>query len=200
MELEDLQQAGVLHLWRRKDSPRPEGLTWTSWAGQIIRYGILEALRQEDLRVMSPVSRALLAKTRQAGAELQQKLLREPRRWEIAGHMGVTVQQLDEALDELLEVFFSSDLPTEDASDPVDSCPDGRNQPDEAYELLQQAQRLRDAVRELPHLQRVVAEQVLFEGRAKKDIAAEQGVSQSSVSQALRLGVEKLTERMKGFR
>lgn len=56
---------------------------------------------------------------------------------------------------------------------------------------------LRAAVKELPNLQRVVVEQALFLGRAKKDIAQAQGVSQSSVSQALRLGVQKLTERMK---
>lgn len=202
MEVEDLQQAGVLHLWRRRDSPRPEHLTWTAWAGQIIRYGILEALREQDLRVMSTASRMLLGRTRQASAELEQKLLREPTRWELAGYMGITTQQLDEALDELLVLFFESDAVVEQEWDGtrVLNFPDERKQPDEAYELLQQAQMLRAAVKELPPLQRVVAEQVLFEGRAKKDIAAEQGVSQSSVSQALRLGVQKLTERMKEAR
>lgn len=200
MEIEDLQQAGVLHLWRRRDSPRPDHLTWTGWAGQIIRYGILEALREQDLRVMSPTARVTLAKMREANAALEQKLQREPRRREVAESIGMTMEQVDAALDELLETFFTSDLPPEIGVDRVDVYPDDRKRPDEACELLQQAQMLRAAVNELPRLQRVVVEQALFLGRAKKDIAQAQGVSQSSVSQALRLGVQKLTERMKGAR
>ena len=203
MEIEDLQQAGVLHLWRRRGSPRPGHLTWTGWAGQIIRYGILEALRQEDLTTMSPEIRKLLGRARQTSREMQQKLLREPTARELIDALGIDDATYNEMTSQVLVLYYESDGPIghTDRDSQVDSFivrhSDDRKQPDEACELLQQAQMLRAAVKELPNLQRVGVEQALFLGRAKKDIAQAQGVSQSSVSQALRLGVQKLTERMK---
>lgn len=202
LEAEDLLQAGVLHLWRRRDRPRAEDLPWSSWAGQIIHFGVQNAIREQELKAMSQATRVALAQMGDAVRALQHKLLREPTRAEVAEYLETPRENIDEAYVSRMRVVSESggNIHAPGGMEYEHRLECRRNRPDVQYELLEQAQMLRAAVKELPPLQRVVAEQVLFEGRAKKDIAAEQGVSQSSVSQALRLGVQKLTERMKETR
>ena len=57
LEVEDLQQVGVLHLWRRRDRPRPDGVSWSAWAGSTIRFGMLETLRYLDHEEMATKAR-----------------------------------------------------------------------------------------------------------------------------------------------
>lgn len=194
-EIEDLQQVGVLHLWRRRDRPRPEGVRWESWAGSTIRFGMLEVLRRLDHEEMAVEARRHWYRALAAREALRQRLLREPTVAELAEELGVSLTEHFRLTRLHLQVSLASEITAEEgaAFDPADT----RNTPEQDYEELETARALRRAVAELPKLQRIVVEDVLYRGRDKKDCAADLKVSDSSVSHALRLATKNLNERMK---
>lgn len=194
-EIEDLQQVGVLHLWRRRDRPRPDGVSWSSWAGSTIRYGMLETLRYLDHEEMATKARPHRFQAEAAREALRHRLLREPTEAEVAQELGLDLDEHLRMLQLRIQVSLASEITAEEgaAFDPADT----RNTPEQDYEELETARALRRAVAELPKLQRIVVEDVLYRGRDKKDCAADLKVSDSSVSQALRLATKNLNERMK---
>lgn len=120
--------------------------------------------------------------------------------------VGIDSDTYNNLMLNVLQLSYESDGPTEYTTKDgqidgfIIRYPDARKQPDETYEMIQQARILRAAIERLRPNQRAAVEQALFKGRAKKDIAAAEGISPSRVSQLLDRAIEKLAERMKEAR
>jgi RNA polymerase sigma factor for flagellar operon FliA len=197
LEVEDLQQAGVIYLWRLRDRPRPEGVSWEAWAARTIRFGILNALREADYEHMAVKTRAHWQRATAAWDVLHQRLLREPTQGEVARALGMSLSEHLRLGQHQVHIALASEVSTDEGAtfDPADT----RNTPEQDYVQFETEEALRKAIAELPKVQRIVVEDVLYHGQTQSDSAAGRGGAESSTSQNLRRAAKKLNQRMKEY-
>jgi RNA polymerase primary sigma factor len=110
--LEDLINEGNLGLLKaaqRFDETR--GYKFISYAVWWIRQSILAALANHSKIVRMPLNRArVLNQIKRVSGELQQKLRRKPEPDEIAGALGLTVDEVNDTLPLMQDNFFLDDF------------------------------------------------------------------------------------------
>lgn len=174
---------GLLQGHRSFESAR--GVSFAHFARTCIRNAIFDEFRRR-----TPVSRSQL-RTRQrieeTVATLTQRWQRDPEEFEVATHLGVTLEAYHQLLEELQPITFESisepsRLSTDDGGD-LDLPDLNQVAPDElAVDHDRQAQ-VRQRLRTLPSDLKKVITLFYYEGLRFKDIAEILGVSAARVSQ-----------------
>jgi len=201
VELGDLVGAGVFGLIRAVESFDPEReIKFETYAVHKIRGAILDELRSLDW-----VPRSVRQKARdlqKTYAELSMRLGRMPYDDEVAEHLGLSIAEFEEVLNEVAPLTvlsldeqdgFEEDGPTlsETVADP---------QAVNALEELSERERrrvLRDAIAGLPEKERVVISLYHYEELNFKEIGKAMGVTESRVCQIHSKAMLKLRSRMR---
>jgi RNA polymerase sigma-B factor len=128
----------------------------------------------------------------QALPELSQRLGRSPTIAELAKELGVTEEDVVQAMD-AVQAYSTTSLEApigEEGSAPIDTLGD----PDPSLELLDEWATLAPAVRDLPERERKVLYLRFFSGLTQSEIAAQIGVSQMHVSRILSQTLDRLRD------
>ena len=184
--LDDLMQVGYLGLLKAIDRFDPErGLEFTTFATPTILGEIKRHFRDKGWSVRVPRRlQELSAKVNQATDKLTNELQRSPKVEEIAEYLGVTV-------DEVLEAMESSSAYT---SVPIEAP--GASDSDDAPSILD---RYADDDNELDSLadrERKVIELRFVKGMTQIEIAKKLGISQVQVSRLLRRTLKKIQDKI----
>lgn len=201
VELGDLVGAGVFGLIRAVESFDPEReIKFETYAVHKIRGAILDELRSLDW-----VPRSVRQKARdlqKTYAELSMRLGRMPYDDEVAEHLGLSITEFEELLNEVAPLTvlsldeqdgFDEDGPTlsETVADP---------QAADALEDIADRERrkvLRDAIAALPEKERVVVSLYHYEELNFKEIGKVLGVTESRVCQIHSKAMLKLRSRVR---
>ncbi|NPV28232.1 MAG: FliA/WhiG family RNA polymerase sigma factor [Firmicutes bacterium] len=188
-ELDDLINAGVYGLINAVDRFDPDrGFKFETFALARIKGAILDWLRafnwipQSVRNKARSLERALLS--------LEQSLGRPPEDHEIAAHLGLTLKQFHQMMDEVapvtlisLEDSLYSDSDNESYS-LGEVIPDPKaKDPVEHLELEEIKEVLAQAIAKLPEKEKLVTTLYYYEGLTLKEIGKVIGVSESRVSQ-----------------
>jgi RNA polymerase sigma factor for flagellar operon FliA len=178
---DDLMSAGyaaLVHAARGFDADR--GVPFARFAAARVRGALLDELRGLDWASRSVRQRA--RRTDTARQELTAELGRTPTIQEVAARMGVTVEEIENADDDVHRavVFSLQGFATAAADDMVTEPSAG---PEEMLIRRERLGYLRHAVDALPERLRVVVEGYFFDERPMVRIAEELGVTESRVSQ-----------------
>lgn len=198
VDREDLARAGALGLVEaahRYDGSR--GVPFERYAAQRIRGAMLDAVRAADWapRSLRTSSRRMEA----ARQSLSTDLGRQPTDEELAGAMGVAVEDLTELQTKVQQAVVLA-LDEQVAHDDeqaslVDLLPDAdADEPSEVLERHELHGYLRDAVHLLPERHRLVVVGYFLEGRTSGELAALLGVTESRVSQLRSEALEMLRD------
>ena len=184
VEREDLYGAGVLGLIdavERFDAAR--GVAFTTFAEMRVRGAMLDSLRALDWASRSARRRA--KELQNAFAECEQKKGRAATEEEVAAHLKIPLQQLQENLSEMRSLTVSEiDRPDEETGlSTADLLRDESLSPFDEYEERERRARLAKAVDKLPLRERQVVSLYYLEELTMKEIGAVMGVSESRVSQ-----------------
>jgi RNA polymerase sigma factor for flagellar operon FliA len=199
---EDFYSVGVMGLMHAAAAYDPNrGASFKTFAYTAIRGAILDEIRKLD-----PVPRTRRDRLREvdrAARALQVVLNRAPTLEELAEHLGVSAQDLDDdllalhtcrvlSLDEVVAPgdgeagTLSSLLVSETSADPADEVA--------AHEQVEQLAR---AISELPDTERYVVVLYHYEDLFLKEIGEILGVTESRVSQILARATQRLQSKMK---
>jgi RNA polymerase sigma factor for flagellar operon FliA len=184
---EDLIGYGILGLIEAVDRFDPtRGIKFETFAVSRIRGHILDSLRHLDL--LSRLARRQVRELEEAIALLSQSLGRLPNDTEIAGHLGLTLDQYHERVIQANSIVVSLDKPFAFGSEELytlsDTVEDTRR-PTPAEELDGQElkRELVAAIQALPERERIMISLYYHDGLTMKEIAQTMGVSESRVSQ-----------------
>ena len=186
--LDDLVQVGTIGLIKAIDRFEPErGLEFTTYATPTILGEIKRHFRDKGWSVRVPRRlQELSAKVNQATDKLTNELQRSPKVEEIAEYLGVTV-------DEVLEAMESSSAYT---SVPIEAP--GASDSDDAPSILDRYDRLviEEAIRDFSPREREVIELRFVKGMTQIEIAKKLGISQVQVSRLLRRTLKKIQDKI----
>jgi len=179
---DDLTSAGMMALAQAARGFDPErGVPFARFATVRIRGAIIDELRSHDW-----ASRSVRIKARQrAAAEeaLAAKLGRHPTNAELAGHLGISVDDLAAVEEDVHRSVVLSLQGFSDAGTLEGMLPHQDPGPEDVVLNRERASYLVDAVAALPERLRVVVEGYFFNERPMAEIAAELGVTESRISQ-----------------
>jgi RNA polymerase sigma factor FliA len=200
----DLVSYGLLGLISAIDRYDPDrDIKFETYAIARIRGAIID-----ELRALDWVPRSVRARARQierAIGELEAKLGRAPTDEEIAGRIGISVDELDEslsdiarssiaALDELWSVSGEGDqVSLLDTLEDPDSV-----RPPEALDEAEIKATLADAISRLPEREKIVITLYYYEELTLREIGEVLGVTESRVSQLHTKAVLRLKTRLQG--
>ena len=195
----DLVSYGIFGLIDAIDKFEPErGFKFETYAINRIKGAILDELRALDWVPRSVRSRA--REIERSMAELEHRLQRTPSDEELASHMSVTLEDLQDnlaeisslgvvALDEMLGPGSGSSL-GDMVADPSGLSPEAAFQKEETRRILA------DAINRLPDRERLVLTLYYFEGLTLAEIGDVLGVTESRVCQIHAKSVISLRNRM----
>ncbi len=202
LNTEDIISYGTIGLIQAVDRFDPSvGVKFETYAIQRIRGSILDAIR--SLRQMSRDASRRARELEQAYDALVQALGRMPDNEEVAGHLGVTLDEFQSLLAEASLTLVSLDSPLGEAVDGerpslIDQLAD-----DSALEVPAEVERqhlyraLVRAIEELPERDRLVINLYYYEDLTLKEISEVLGVSTSRVSQLHAAAVFKLRSALR---
>lgn len=178
---DDLMSAGyaaLVHAARGFD--RDRGVPFARFAAARVRGALLDELRGLDWASRSVRQRA--RRTDGARQELTSQLGRTPTVQEVAERLGVAVEDIESADDDVKRaaVFSLQGLATASADDMVTEPGAG---PEEMLIRRERLGYLRDAIEALPQRLRAVVRGYFFDERPMARIAEDLGVTESRVSQ-----------------
>jgi RNA polymerase sigma factor for flagellar operon FliA len=178
---DDLMSAGyaaLVHAARGFDEDR--GVPFARFAAARVRGALLDELRGLDWASRSVRQRA--RRTDGARQELTAALGRTPTAQEVAGKLGVPVEDIASADDDVQRavVFSLQGFATASADDMITEPSAG---PEEMLIRRERLGYLRHAIDALPDRLRAVVQGYFFEERAMASIAEDLGVTESRVSQ-----------------
>jgi len=185
---EELAQAaslGLVEAAARYDESR--GVPFDRWAALRIRGAILDAVRALDFapRTLRAASREVEA----ARSDLIAKLGRTPTSDDIAQHLGVPVQEIDQVQGQVhRSLVLSLDAPVGEEDGDALTLASGlvdvvQLQPAEVLEQRERSTYVRDALACLPERLKEVVIGYFLDGQTSAEIAARLGVTESRVSQ-----------------
>jgi RNA polymerase sigma factor FliA len=178
---DDLVSAGMAALATAAKSYDPSrGTTFSAFVSVRIRGALLDELRGLDWASRSVRGRARRIDT--AEQELTAALGRTPTRTELAEVLGVAVDELDAANDDVQRAMVLS-LQGFAAGTAEDLVTERAPGPEELILHRERIGYLHDAVEALPERLRTVVTDYFFHERPMAEIAAELGVTESRVSQ-----------------
>lgn len=203
VELDDLISAGMVGLidaFSKFDHGKK--VQFKSYAQFRVRGAILDSLRTLD---WSP--RELRRKGRaveEAVRATTQRLGRAPGEQEIAGEMGVSLNEYQQLLGELkgLEIGSLHMERSEDSGDEELAYVPGAPEDDPLFRCLkgEMKQRLTDAIEDLPEKERMVLTLYYYEELTMKEIGLTLGVVESRVSQIHSSAVVRLRSALASLR
>jgi RNA polymerase sigma factor for flagellar operon FliA len=178
---EDLVSAGMAALATAAKAYDPaRGISFGGFASVRIRGALLDELRGLDW-----ASRSVRARARRIGTaeqNLTAALGRTPTRTELAEVLGVAVDELDAAADDVQRAVVLS-LQGFAAGTAEDLVPERTPGPEDLILQRERTGYLRQAIEALPERLRHVVTSYFFSERPMAEIAAELGVTESRVSQ-----------------
>jgi RNA polymerase sigma factor for flagellar operon FliA len=178
---EDLVSAGMAALAGAARSFDPDrGAPFGAFAATRIRGALLDELRGLDWASRSVRGRA--RRIDEAQQRLTATLGRTPTRVELAGALGVAVDELD-TVDEDVQRAMVLSLHGFTAGTAEDLVRDRAAGPEELILRRERIGYLHDAIGALPERLRTVVTRYFFQERPMAEIAAELGVTESRVSQ-----------------
>jgi len=195
----DLMSYGIFGLIDAIDKFDPaRGFKFETYAIQRIKGAILD-----ELRALDWVPRSVRARAREIErslAELEHRLQRTPTDEELADHLGVPLEELQDHLAEIssLGVISLDDVLGPDASGTVaDVVADVRGvNPEAQFQEVETRRILADAINRLPDRERLVLTLYYFEGLTLAEIGEVLGVTESRVCQIHAKSVMSLRNRM----
>ncbi len=167
-----------------------------------IRGAIIDELRSLDWVPRSVRSRA--REIERAIAQLEAQLMRPPTDEEIAGKMGVTEEELDDALLEIsrssigaLDELWSSPTGSGDAVSLVDTLEDPNSvEPGGEIEATEVKEMIGEAIAALPEREKLVITLYYYEELTLREIGEVLGVTESRVSQLHTKAILRLKARL----
>ena len=200
VELDDLIHFGVLGLLDAAKKYQPDReVQFKTYAELRIKGAIVDGLRELDW-----MPRSLRRRKRdieQARSRLQQRLGREPAREELAAELGIGVEDLQSALDEL-------EGPGDPLSEPgLDETAEGLAgllpdlDTEDAQSQMESRERedlVKRAVDTLPRKERFVIQLYSFADLTMKEIGTLLNLTESRVSQLHAQAMENLRKELKG--
>jgi RNA polymerase sigma factor for flagellar operon FliA len=195
----DLVSYGIFGLIDAIDKFEPErGFKFETYAINRIKGAILD-----ELRALDWVPRSVRAKAREierSMAELEHRLQRTPSDEELARHMGMPVEELQDVLGKLSMVGL---VGLDDLLDPESSTTRGdmiadrtEPSPEENYQKEETRRVLAEAINKLPDRERLVLTLYYFEGLTLAEIGEVLGVTESRVCQLHAKSVLSLRNRL----
>ncbi|TRY44294.1 sigma-70 family RNA polymerase sigma factor [Geobacillus sp. LEMMJ02] len=199
---EDLFQIGRLSFLRLLDHYNPkQGTSFESYAMKSLIGYMKNYLRDKAWYIQVPRKvKEKGSKVQQAIDELTVKLERSPTIDEIAGHLGLSVEETIEILagrDHYQAV--SLDAPVQDGE--KDAATIGEFVADEANEIESLIERmdLEQAIGKLSEQERIVIDAVFRRGETQRSLAERLGVSQMTISRIQKRAIAKLKRQLAAY-
>jgi len=191
--LDDLIQVGTIGLIKAIDRyDLGRGFEFSTFATPTIVGEIKRHFRDKTWAVRVPRRlQELGAAVNKATTELTQKLDRSPTPKEIAKHLGVT---LDEVVEAMESNSAYSTISTDSGSDEHPSLNESFGSLDDALEGVEYRESLRPLLAGLDDREKRILQMRFFENQSQGAIAAELGISQMHVSRILNKTLVQLRE------
>lgn len=196
--VDDLIQVGTIGLIKAIDRFDIErGLEFTTYATPTILGEIKRHFRDKGWSVRVPRRlQELSAKVNQATDELTQILQRSPKIEEIAEHLGVTVDEVLEAM-ESGEAYSSVPLETDNSSDDdIPSVIDRYGEEDKQLKTSDDRIVLTEVLSGFTPKEQEVIKLRFVDGLTQIEIAKQMGISQVQVSRLLRRTLKRMQEKI----
>src|SRR5688572_9552729 len=198
IDIGDLVQDGVIGLIdaaRRFDEER--GIKFETFAERRVRGAMIDALRRDAWpRGVRRQRRELDA----ARESLRRELGHEPSMADLAARVGSDEKRLSRTIVRINTIEATSPLATGEHFDesclPTALVPSEPDAPDTAYEKSETRNRVRAAIKSLPWRERKVIGLYYYAEATMKQIGAEIGVNESSVSQLHARAIRRLREAL----
>ena len=191
--LDDLIQVGTIGLIKAIDRFEiSKGFEFSTFATPTIVGEIKRHFRDKTWAVRVPRRlQELGASVTKATTELTQKLDRSPTPKEIAKHLGITVDEVAEALES--NAAYST-VSLDVTSDTSISIGESFGALDEALEGVEYRESLKPLLAELDEREKRILQMRFFDNLSQSQIAAELGISQMHVSRILTKVLSHLRE------
>jgi RNA polymerase sigma-B factor len=191
--LDDLIQVGTIGLIKAIDRFEiSKGFEFSTFATPTIVGEIKRHFRDKTWAVRVPRRlQELGASVTKATAELTHKLDRSPTPKEIAKHLGITVDEVAEALES--NAAYST-VSLDVTTDTSTSIGDTFGALDEALEGVEYRESLKPLLAELDDREKRILQMRFFDNQSQSQIAAELGISQMHVSRILNKVLSHLRE------
>ncbi len=197
--LDDLIQVGTIGLIKAVDRFDPaRGLEFTTFATPTIMGEIRRHFRDKGWSVRVPRRlQELSNKVNQTKEQLTKDLHREPSVEEVAQHLGVTVDEVLEAM-ESSSAYSSVPLesPGASADDDAPSILDRYASEDKDLTSSDDRMAIEEAMRDFSPREQEIISMRFIEGLTQVEIAQKLGISQVQVSRLLRRTLKKLQEKI----
>ncbi len=195
--LDDLIQVGTIGLIKAIDRfDLSRGLEFTTYATPTILGEIKRHFRDKGWAVRVPRRlQELSAKVNQATDDLTAELQRSPSVDEIAAHLGISVDEVLEAM-ESSSAYSSVPLEGGGSDDEAPSVLDHYADEDKNLGIADDRMLLEELMEELSPREREVLEMRFNEGLTQAEIAARLDISQVQVSRMLRKTLQKAQEHI----
>ena len=202
---DDLVSYGLLGLIRAIERFDPDrDIKFETYAIARIRGSIIDELRSMDW-----VPRSIRARARdieRAIAELERKLMRAPNDEEIAAKLGITEDELQDALLEIsrssiaaLDELWTSSSGTGESVSLIETVEDVQaEQPQRAMAATEMREVLTEAIARLPEREKLVITLYYYEELTLREIGEVLGVTESRVSQLHTKAILRLKARLSG--
>ena len=196
---DDLYQVASLALFKAVDRYEPDkGVKFVSFVTPTMAGEVKNYFRDRSRAIRLPRKGVELAQAlKLTRSSLEQELGRSPKLDELAQAMNLSEDEVAEAL-ELSNAMSVSSLDAQIAED-EENAPLSRflGFDDPGFASFEQSDMLQRAMCALDERQQTVIRARFFENRSQRDLAAELGVSQMTVSRIERQALEKLREQIK---
>ncbi|MBN6185804.1 FliA/WhiG family RNA polymerase sigma factor [Aneurinibacillus sp. BA2021] len=176
---------GLLDALKKFDYNR--GLQFETYGMWRIRGAIIDGLRESDVLPRSIRDKA--KKIEEAYAQLEQQYLRAATDEEVSKHLGVSVQELNQTMQDVsFASVYSLDEPIQDEDDQKHSrqsiiMDEHAEKPETALHKDQQRHILAEAIERLPPKERTIISLFYYEECSLTEIAEIMGLSASRISQ-----------------
>lgn len=199
VDYDDLYQVASLALFKAVDRYEPDkGVKFVSFVTPTMAGEVKNYFRDRSRAIRLPRKGVELAQAlKLTRSSLEQELGRSPKLDELAQAMNLSEDEVAEAL-ELSNAMSVSSLDAQIAED-EENAPLSRflGFDDPRFASFEQSDMLQRAMCALDERQQTVIQARFFENRSQRDLAAELGVSQMTVSRIERQALEKLREQIK---
>ena len=199
VDYDDLYQVASLALFKAVDRYEPDkGVKFVSFVTPTMAGEVKNYFRDRSRAIRLPRKGVELAQAlKLTRSSLEQELGRSPKLDELTQAMNLSEDEVVEAL-ELSNAMSVSSLDAQIAED-EENAPLSRflGFDDPGFASFEQSDMLQRAMCALDERQQTVIQARFFENRSQRDLAAELGVSQMTVSRIVRQALEKLREQIK---
>lgn len=198
VELDDLIQAGSIGFLSAVESFDPKkGVTLTAWIAQRVKWALLDELRESDW-----VPRRVRTHTREIVAliqQIEQEKGGEATEAEIAGRMGVSLQEFQQMLaDNNTSQMYSVDELQENYADSWETSDEENEQLNPLNDAVRQnlMERITEHIQVIPEREQVLLQLYYLQDLNMKEIGLILGITETRVSQLHSLAVKRIRSRM----